>query len=98
MKQKDVSSTRNALRLAQQAEETGRDTLARYIHSQQLTANEANLYIVSERRASEFTIRRRIWTSHRHKIELQRRKHENSRPSTSLCLQCKVSNLSLFLY
>jgi len=29
MKQQDVSSTRNALRLAQQAEETGRDTLAR---------------------------------------------------------------------
>jgi hypothetical protein len=29
LKQQDVSSTRNALRLAQQAEETGRDTLAR---------------------------------------------------------------------
>lgn len=29
MKQQDVSSTRNALRLAAQAEETGRDTLGR---------------------------------------------------------------------
>lgn len=29
VKQQDVSSTRNALRLAAQAEETGRDTLSR---------------------------------------------------------------------
>ena len=29
MKQQDVSSTRNALRIAQQIEETGRDTLSR---------------------------------------------------------------------
>jgi len=47
MKQQDVSSTRNALRLAQQAEETGRDTLARLgAQGERIHNTERNLDLV----------------------------------------------------
>jgi thiamine pyrophosphokinase len=45
LKQQDVSSTRNALRLAQQAEETGRDTLARLgAQGERLHKYDASMY------------------------------------------------------
>jgi len=48
MKQKDVSSTRNALRLAQQAEDTGRDTLARLAaQGERIHNTEKNLDLAS---------------------------------------------------
>ena len=48
MKQQDVSSTRNALRLAQQAEETGRDTLARLgAQGERIHNTERNLDLAS---------------------------------------------------
>ncbi|KAF2277411.1 uncharacterized protein EI97DRAFT_449543 [Westerdykella ornata] len=48
IKQQDVSSTRNALRLAQQAEETGRDTLARLgAQGERIHNTERNLDLAS---------------------------------------------------
>jgi hypothetical protein len=45
LKQQDVSSTRNALRLAQQAEESGRDTLARLgAQGERLHKYDASMY------------------------------------------------------
>jgi hypothetical protein len=72
MKQEDVSSTRNALRIAQQAEESGRATLARLgAQGERLHNTEKNLDIaanhnrVAEERAKELkTLNRSMFAVH----------------------------------
>lgn len=74
IKQQDVSSTRNALRLAMQAEETGRDTLARlgaqgerYLSLYPTRFQFADLCL-------GFTTRRETWTLPRARTGSQKRK------------------------
>jgi len=72
MKQEDVAATRNALRIAQQAEETGRDTLARlgaqgeHIHNTEKNLDLAhNQNRVAEDKAKELkTLNRSMFAMH----------------------------------
>ena len=72
IKQEDVASTRNALRIAEQAEEVGRDTLARlgaqgeHLHSTQKNLDLANNQNkIAEEKARELkTLNRSMWAVH----------------------------------